>query len=544
MKIPLVGGRERMVVGGQYGLVSGRRSPSALMSPSALQVSDYITARLRARQDFLERLRAESTRPAAVVDLSVLLALLVGRVDIQITPDDPRADELYTHLYRRFLHGKVERAVEDYLSCGLGGIALTPYGIFSARPENTVCLGSWHEPIAVMRRFSIHPADAKVWFPDSDRWDELLSRDEDAGGVWEDNLIEVDEYLDQEGFLYFYENVLVGRQERLPWHDYYMLLADERYEVRGKQYSDLDLPVGLLERLAGSSVQEMNLYLAHQILTESIVLKGRRANVCAVNENAVKKESPWLREFIQTYKPIATTTQGQAVQIIDNVPMGEIHAALATVDQLRVALSGVTPYMTGNVGIARTATETLTMQSQSNIRTSYFQVREQMWLESVLHGYLMYLTYLPEHLHVPVVMQYHESGSELPLTTVFGPNLPYRVLLEGKRVTLVTMGLQEELVRRQETQLLLEFLGNLYPVLSQQGVQYDLVKLADRLLASYGLDPSEYHVASAPLSSSDSLGFVDPSLMAGSGGGVESEAFDYAQLQEALARQGIISDEV
>lgn len=511
------------------------------------RLSDFVKRQLLDRREFLDRLRSESRRIRGSIDLSVLVALLVGKIDLVTDPQNPIADKLITELYYRHLHKRVELAVLDYLIAGLGGIGLNPFGVVLLRPENTVILGDWFFPDAVVRVFTMTAQDARERFfettlplqSETERdttsvkvtgcesrlepldeearanlYQELeraLEQEKSGSDQPSEPEFLFEEVLTPEEFLYYYQNKPIARTSRRYWEGYYLLLGDERpltNRADRKRIKQWNLPIGMIERLVGRSPEDFNLLKYNEDLLGSLLKYALRANAAAYRADLLDLESEDTREFLSQYRPIASLGEGAPVVILDRITMPEQMNAYELSEKVITAITGVTPYMLGQLGASELATEVIAMNTQSNIRTSYLQLRVQEWLDQLLGRFRQYLVNLDPSEQEEVMFVESPDPQNEPkarVLYVFGPARPYQLVLEGVQVRLATMGFQDQINRRNETQGLLLFLANLMPILAQQGVQYDLGKLTDRLLGGFGLDPALFRLSTNSALPLDSL---------------------------------------
>ncbi|MEM1953444.1 MAG: hypothetical protein QW299_08980 [Candidatus Caldarchaeum sp.] len=500
-------------------------------------------SRINDRSSHIERMRRIAMRQRARVTLDVLTALYVGRIDISTLPNIPAADRLMTILVRNHLQPFIQTAVEDLLICGAGGIAITMIGIGQLRPENWVVYPSFKNPRLSVRKFSISPYQACLFFG-VDPFRELLlpifeeleriedlkleeikesfkEKQEKEGNEpieWDEdrfNLevasqidplifelmppVEIYEVITQTQVLYYYNGSIIMIKERLPWEGHYFVAGNERYRVFGRKKQDLDLPISILETTVQMQSHEVNLFEAHAQLLQSILKRALRSSVIAYRADLVDEKSPVMREFIQLFRPIASNAQGSPIIPIDTVHLQELQMAIREVEQMITSLTGVTPYMLAQVGLSQTATETLTMQSMSNIKASFLQLQILYWIENVIEAFRSYLVSLP-HSEQPTVSFFEQIPGESQMTEfVFGANaIPYGELLGVVKCNLTSIGFQEHLARRQEIQTLLSFIVGLYQLLVQQGAVYDVAKLVDQFIITFGFDPSEFRLQMQP----------------------------------------------
>lgn len=495
-------------------------------------------SRIEERTSHIERMRRIAMRQRARVTLDVLVALYVGRVDITTLPNIPAADRLMTILVRNHLQPFIQTAVEDLLICGAGGIAITTIGIGQLRPENWVVYPSFKNPRLSIRKFSISPYQAAIFFgvePFRDLLNPIFERietiedlkleeikqalvekqsNDTETNLWDEdrfNLevasqvdplvfelmppVEIYEVMTQNQVIYYYNGSIIMIRERLPWEGHYFVTGNERYRVMGRKKQDLDLPISILETTAQMQSYEVNLFEAHAQLLQAILKRALRSSIIAYRADLVDEKSPAMREFIQLFRPIASNAQGSPIIPIDTVQLQELQLALREIEQMITSLTGVTPYMLAQIGLAKTATETLTMQSMSNIKASYLQLQILYWIENIVEAFRSYLVYMP-HAEQPTISFFEQIPGEAQMTEfVFGANaIPYGEILGTVKCNLTSIGFQEHLARRQEIQTLLSFIVGLYQLLVQHGAIYDVPKLVDQFIITFGFDPSEFRL--------------------------------------------------
>lgn len=506
-------------------------------------IIEIFESRINDRSSHIERMRRIAMRQRARVTLDVLTALYVGRVDISTLPNIPAADRLMTILVRNHLQPFIQTAVEDLLICGAGGIAITMIGIGQLRPENWIVYPSFKNPRLSVRKFTINPYQACIFFgvdpfrelllpifEEIERIEELKleeiknslkekqTNEKEEPIEWDEerfNLevaaqvdplvfelmppVEIYEVMTQNQVLYYYNGSPILIRERLPWEGHYFVAGNERYRVFGRKKHDLDLPISILETTVQMQSHEVNLFEAHAQLLQAILKRALRSSIIAYRADLVDEKSPVMREFIQLFRPIASNAQGSPIIPIDTVQLQELQMALREIEQMITSLTGVTPYMLAQVGLAQTATETLTMQSMSNIKASYLQLQILYWIENVIEAFRSYLVSLP-HAEQPTVSFFEQIPGEAQMTEfVFGANaIPYGEILGTVKCNLTSIGFQEHLARRQEIQTLLSFIVGLYQLLVQHGAVYDVPKLVDQFIITFGFDPSEFRLPTQP----------------------------------------------
>lgn len=515
-------------------------------------ILEVFRQRITSRLSHIERMRKIAMRQRARVTLDVLTALYVGRIDITTMPNLPAADRLMTILVRNYLQPFIQTAVEDLLICGAGGISITQIGIGQLRPENWCLYPSFKNPRISIRRFEMNPYQAAIFFgvePFREILEPLLSREDEVedkiiqaiiarkkekqaeSGMEETDesteeipLFELDEeeyeamrleivreadpllfellppvelfeVVTQDKMIYYHNERPILIRERLPWEGHFFVAGNERYYIRGRRKLDLDLPISILETTVQMQAHEVNLFEAHAQLLQAILKRALRSSVIVYRADLVDEKSPAMREFIQLFRPIASNAQGTPIVPVDAVSLGELQAALREVEQMLTSLTGVTPYMLAQVGIASTATETLTMQSMSNIKASFLQQQVLYWVEQVIESFRSYVVAMP-HAEQPTISFFEQvpGTSEMTEFVFGGEALPYGALLGAVKTSLTSIGFQEHIARRQEIQTLLSFIVGLYQLLVQHGAIYDIPKMVDQFMITFGFDPTEFRL--------------------------------------------------
>lgn len=508
-------------------------------------IIEIFESRVSDRDEHIDRMRRIAMRQRARVTLDVLTALYVGRIDVNTMPNIPAADRLMTYLIRDHLQPFIQTAVEDLLITGAGGISITMLGIGQLRPENWVVYPSFKNPRLSIRKFELSPYQASIFFgvdpfreilepvfEEIDRVeaeqmkqlseaskpaesaesgetsgsDEPLHVEDETYRLELANTIdpllfelmppvEIYEVITQSQIIYYYNRDIILIRERLPWEGHHFVAGNERYNVTGRRKHDLDLPISVLETTVQMQSHEVNLFEAHAQLLAAILKRALRSSVIAYRADLVDEKSPAMREFIQLFRPIASNAQGSPIIPVDTVNLQELQMALREVEQMITSLTGVTPYMLAQVGVASTATETLTMQSMSNIKASFVQLNVLYWIEKLIESFRSYLVSMP-HSEQPTISFFEQDPVTAEMREfVFGAHaIPYGELLGAIKCGLTSIGFQEHLARRQEIQTMLSFIVGLYQLLAQHGAIYDVPKLVDQFIVTFGFDPSEFRI--------------------------------------------------
>lgn len=431
--------------------------------------------------------------------MDVLIALYVGKVDLLVLPADPVADKLMTILYKRFLDNFVQIAVEDFLLLGMGGIAMTIEGYGLIKPENFVAYPDFLNPEWTARTATIRVDEAvkRYGYEPFKKEVEAIEQTDDPLRYYLAEPVEVVELMtDDTVFVYYNDNLIMARR-RLPWEGHYFMRSYHRYEIPGayeRTSRNIDLPISLFELLMGIRHEDVPAFEAHSKLMEALTKYALRSNFIAYRASGVDKNSKAWNEFRQTYKPIGVDGDPNAIYPIDKVSLNEIQYALREIEQHITAITGVTPYMLAQVGLANTATETLTMQQMANIKASFLQTQIQQWLNNVVENFRYYLINIPENEQIPVSFVEKDDSNQMREFIYGVPDAPYALGLMDKQVYISSMGFQEQLARRTELQTMLSFLVGIYQLLVQHGAVYDIPKLIDNFISTFGFDPTDYRI--------------------------------------------------
>jgi len=471
-----------------------------------------LETRINSRKGHIDRMRTVSMRQRARVVVDVLVALYVGRIDVATIPNDSVADRLMTTIVHRELAPMIQTAVEDLLICGAGGIALTLNGIGQLRPENWMVYPNFFEPRLSVRRFELQPDVAATYFgvePFKDILEPLFERYDEGDPLAFEMAqpVVVYEVISPREILYYYNEEMILRRQRLPWEGHYFVIGNERYETGRRDANYVDLPISVIETTMRMQEGEVNLFEAHARVFTALAKQALRSAVIMYNATALDVDKESTKEFLRNFQPIATTTEGPAIAVVDKVSIPELQAALREIEQMITSVTGVTPYMLAQVGLANTATETLTMQSMSNIKASFLQLKISEWINQLLEAFRAYLVAMP-HAEQPTIAFFEQApGTSGIQELVFGASgIPYAAALGRVKIGLKSLGFQEYLERRQDIQTMLSFIVGLYQILAQHGAIYDIPKLIDMFILTYGLDPSEFRLDAASMTAPTASG--------------------------------------
>ncbi len=465
-------------------------------------VQSIIESRLSNRTAHIERMRRYLLRQRARVTLDVMVALYVGRIDISTQPESAIADKLATELYHRFMKEVIEQAVSDFLTLGLGGVSITRYGVGLFSPENAVCYPDERSPEWTARKIFLSLRDAIDRFGLEFFEDDLNKHIEEYGddpiGFSISDPIVLYEVITDSQILYYRDDELMITIPRLPWEGHFYIKGYHRYdipEMGERSTTECDLPISLFEYLLGIRFNEVPLFEAHSKLLDAIAKLSLRTSVILVRQKDVHRDSNSFKEFQKLFDPIFFEGDDSPIFFLDRVSLPELQTALREIEMQITSLTGVTPYMLSQVGLTETATEALTMQQMSNIRTSFWQLEIYAWLDRVLESFRAMLVRMPVSKQVPIL--FYEMNPETGQIEeyLFGtPETPYSVGLDGIKLGLANMGLNEEITKRQNIQQVLSFVVSLYQLLAAQNTHYDIGKLVDRLMLAFGFDPTDYKI--------------------------------------------------
>jgi len=380
--------------------------------------------------------------------VSVLEASLVGRVDLRVDPDDAIADQLITLLYSKHLHPLIRESVRDFIICGWGGIAITPWGPARLKPEHAVAGHCWY-----LRRYELDVKAARQ------RFGKRRVFDGKSGSVL---LIETL----QDGKLQVrFGDAIVYSTE---WdYEPRLLIGDERPKLVDASLHGA--PIGIIESCR-------DLFIDHHILRQMIVRRSAMAGLVQVVSSQL--EDPQSADNIARRWDTVLVRDGSAVFPLDQRSLAELMAIQQQIEQSISARSGVSLFQRGMTDPhIETATEAALLQSQTNTRLVYLQSIVRDWLNECVADYRRYLVSLPDD-----EVQYIEFPMN-GTTQYFGTGRHYSEALAGRQVSVALSGYRDVAQRQQEVLSLL-------PVIQQAGG--NAKPLLEELIRLSGRDPKLY----------------------------------------------------
>lgn len=483
----------------------------------------YLQNRMNGKAAQLLYLRGESERLYARMLIQSAMALLVGRIDFRVTPDDPVADTLFTRIFTKYGYNRVRTAVEDFLLTGFGGIALTPIGISNLRPETTTAYPNFHHPYSWIRVVPMDVERAReIWgnirafkYPDYPTEYPLKKKEENPAAMFEVPIVYIIERLVRNQFEYYCKDTLLGTYPREVGQGYFCLIGDPRtvsvktsstenvYRLgqRPVWYNErepdaTDLPVGLMEHLVTNQHYGYNLIQWHESITEALVRTASRNNLVMVRPDLLDLQDPITQEFLDFYGAIGVMGENPqaAVAFLEKVSIQELMAALREIENMVTAITGVTPYMMGLTGRSDVASEIVAMQSQATARINQMHSYVAQWLAELTDSFRNYLALMPRANQEPMRMVVtDEKGSRV--VVIGGLNgVPYYDVLSPVEIAPTLVGEMNVMTRRNELTQAIQTIAQTLPVTIQLGTAYDLSKLVDRLLETLNIDPSQMRI--------------------------------------------------
>jgi len=380
--------------------------------------------------------------------VAVLEAALIGRVDLRVDPDDPVSDQLITLLYNRHLHPLVREAVRDFVVCGWGGIAITPFGPARLKPEHSVAGHCWY-----LRRFELDVRAARQ------RYGKRKVFDNRNGDI-----LLIETLSDGKLQVRFGDAVVYSSD----WdYEPRLLIGDERPRLVDNSLHGA--PIGIIESCR-------DLFIDHHILRTMITRRAAMAGLVQVV--SAQLEDPQSADNIARRWDTVLVRDGAAVFPLDQRSLSELMAIQQQIEQSISARSGVSMFQRGiSDPHVQTATEAALLQSQTNTRLVYLQSIVRDWLNDCVGDYRRYLVSLPEDELEYV--EFPQSGT----TEFFGRGRHYSEALAGRQVVVALSGYRDIAQRQQEVMALL-------PVLQQSGA--DVRPLLEELIRLSGRDPKLY----------------------------------------------------
>ncbi len=421
------------------------------MSNPASAITDVIKNR-RSTCDELRQTAVAGIR-MDIADISV--SLYIGKVDFIAEPADRIADELITSMYDRHLAMRCETAVRDWIVCGAGGIFITPFGPRALRPDEASWTGSIFEPEGSIREFKMSRVDA------AKRFHRKLPNDNDT--------VTITEVYDGTDVTYYTGDFKLCTFKNWRYTPHWLFGLE-----RPRLNSTLNtLPISVIERVAGlADAYDSTIYSIDQI--------GKRSGLAMVDSTMLKdpESAANIHERYEVVE-VVNSEKGSAFNPVERQSINDLVGGFNILSNEITSRTGVNPYQRGIAAPSvDLATESIAIQSQSGVRSSYYGDRVARWLDLIIKDYRSYLCRLPSN-----EIEYAELVIDgEPIT--FGPATPYKNVLDGITIRLATVGYAEALQRRQETQGLIQMLNG------APGVNTQL--LVKRLLRSYGLNPDEF----------------------------------------------------
>lgn len=462
----------------------------------------------RAHAALLSRLRRDARRKSAFRYLPILEALMIGVVDFRVAPDRGVASEickkLYSQLYDIGLRSRAAQAAQDWMQCGIGGVAYTPFGCVRIKPESCFPIGrDYSDPDGWVRRFRMTRSDATERFGRA--FKKAAGESSPADGASGDGEpyygVLIDELWDGARFCWYYGDKKIGEAAGRPQWAYFPWIGDPREKVEGLS-NDKWLPIGVVEQLTDAefgSGYRVNLLAAQDKLIYHLMQKAGRGGATAVNAMYLDRRDQNTQTFLEQFAVLMMTDNPKdAMSVIDAVSMTELLACLSKVDEQIVAISGVSTMMQGLLAARAdtTATEVMATKNESMIRSTYRTDQAQRWLQRVIECDRFYwMSMPPEHQVDSVVVSI--DGTDI----AFGLNFPFVNGLSGFSLELTTVGYQQRLQQQQTSEKLATTLVNANAAMMQMGMapRYDPTPAFDRLIAAHGEDPNRYILQQAPM---------------------------------------------
>ena len=497
-------------------------------SYSKYDFPEFIVHRNRTKATRILYYRKEATRIYGRVLLAVLQALMIGRIRFKAKPDDDYselASEIYTKLYMKYIHPLVKTAIEDYFVCGIGGVAITPLGIYPLRPENTSAFPSFFSPRLTIRTLALEWEEAKEIFNHPALKDEpppigVLQTQEinknNTKSLYTIPTVILLEIMYPDRIEYHYGPIKIGEITRKGSWGHYLLVGDVRTTDERSAYDDNDptasehvwvsersteyneLPVGLIELLTSNPYRGYNLLEAHEKLVEHILVRSTRASTCSVRADLLNLSDPNTRAFLNYYKPIATMggeSAAAAIAFIDTVSITEIQAGLREIENQITAITGITPYMMGLSGVSDVASEIVMMQSQANARINHIHSIITTWLGDLIDKTTQYLIAIPPQNQTPLMAYNAQTNERVVIGGITPENaqiahIDYATLFSKYAIEPTLVGELTNINRRTELMQALQLIMQVLPVLAQLGQIYDIKQIADHVLQTFNIDPS------------------------------------------------------
>ena len=487
-----------------------------------------------ARREHLLYLRREALRMRATVDIDTLTALLIGRIEFRCEPDHPIVQTLFERLYHAVAHPLWELAIRDFLITGVGGVCLTPFGVYPLRPEHCVAYPSWHRPRWTARVAFVAWEDAKKVL----KWRGLKPVSLEARDplVYHDAVVPVIEIADGEVFRYYHKDRLVGEFPIEARYGHFWLVGAERslhtglrapldtsmgygafvemaeraerdyYYAHETEPGWIDLPIGTLERVVRTRYRGYNLYEAYEKLVEAIMKESLKGRYALYQFDIFDEDSESFHEFEDVFHAIGYNAPEPSakppITFLGGVSLPEIQVGLREVEGIITTITGVNPYMLGQVGVTRVASEVVAMQQNTNLKLQTLHEQVARVLDPFVRAFQHYLILLPRPLQPLLVEPYEtDEGSRYlvvgnaderllrnPIFQQIGDFADYESFFSQCRISLAYTGHVSLMERRQNYMQALQLITSLFQLLAQTGQMYELTPLVDRILRDLGVD--------------------------------------------------------
>ncbi len=485
-----------------------------------------------ARREHLLYLRREALRMRATVDIDTLTALLIGRIEFRCEPDRPMVLTLFERLYHAVAHPLWEIAIRDFLITGVGGVGLTPFGVYPLRPEYSVAYPCWQRPRWTARVAFVPWDDAKSLL----KWRETKPIERRDPLVYHDAVVPVIEIVDGERFRYYYKDKLVGEFPMEARYGHFWLIGAERslhtgyrtpidtsvgyrafvemseraereyHYAHESEASWIDLPIGTLERVVRTRYRGYNLYEAYEKLVEAIMKESLKGRYALYQFDIFDEDSESFHEFEDVFHAIGYNSPEPSVKppitFLGGVSLPEIQVGLREVEGIITTITGVNPYMLGQVGVTRVASEVVAMQQNTNLKLQTLHEQVARSLEPFVRAFQHYLILLPRPLQ-QLLVEPHETDTgtrylvvggadsrllKNPIFEQIGDFYDYESFFTQCRISLAYTGHVSLMERRQNYMQALQLLTSMFQLLAQTGQMYELTPLIDRILRDLGVD--------------------------------------------------------
>ena len=450
------------------------------------KISSYMRQWLESHRGHLQDMRSLASRSVVQDVLDILIASLIGGLDFLTEPDNRVADVLFTTLWRKRVERLAMRGVRSWLVTGVGGVAVTPLGVDSITAERFAPLGTWDDPTALIFRRILHLEDARKLFP-AKHLGELAVRFRATlpapvisgiGEFYNPQVVEIDEVLHNGEWHYYCHDRLLGTMPQVSDNDFYVLYGDTR-EDTGEQGAATDFPVSTVEKLHGSmKIGDVDLIRDYEDALSALVALAKMQSLAFVRKGSIIDEQ--MVELLErNYKVIWHADADNPVSNVVRPSLQELLAALEKLEQQFTSRTGVSPYQRGVAAPSiQYATEAALLQQNTNIRIQMLAHQIANWLNTVIEAVRQFWVWQPADEQESV--SFIVDGTHY----TFGAAMPYETVLRGIKVTAGNLGFQDMMTRRMELLQAMQA-ASIVPT------RYDLGKLADALLKTYRIDPTE-----------------------------------------------------